>query len=162
MNQTKDFLTEMDEDNKLPTGINVLTILTFIGSALAILGSVYSFSSSGETYKQLKEGKFDNLPPAMKSFMPSKELIMNSYENRLPILILGLASVALCIYGAIEMRKLKKQGFTIYAIGEIVIPLIITAFFLGFSNNTMMMNIISYGIPGLFLILYGLQTKHMR
>jgi hypothetical protein len=81
-------------------------------------------------------------------------------DNRLPILIIGLLGCFLCFYGALEMRKLKKTGFSIYILGDIV-PFA-TGIFIGFDTFAT----ISYGvvlaITILFVILYSSQLKYTK
>ena len=48
------------------------------------------------------------------------EFITKSFENRIPLLIVGLIGTALCIFGALEMRKQKIQGYYMWLLGEIL------------------------------------------
>jgi hypothetical protein len=61
------------------------------------------------------------------------------------------------------MRKLKKEGFYIYTVGELI-PVIAGALLLGFSTqfNGVMSYIIGLGIPVLFIILYANNLKHLK
>ena len=38
------------------------------------------------------------------------EVTRKMYENRIPIMVISLVGAALCLYGALEMRKLEKAG----------------------------------------------------
>jgi len=151
---------------KLPSGINVLTILTFIGCAVGLLGGIYSFAKAEQNYKTLEElqasGKMDEMPGFMKSFAGPEALEMarKSLENRIPILIITLVGVALCFYGALQMRKLQKQGFYTYVIGQVV-PVIGTIIFLG-ASVFKGFAIIGFCFPILFIILYATQLKHLK
>jgi hypothetical protein len=59
-----------------------------------------------------------------------------------------------------QMRKLKKSGYTLYVIGEII-PVILTPILLGFS----LLGGISMAIGGIvaivFVILYSTQRKYL-
>ena len=88
-----------------------------------------------------------------------KEMMAQAIENRIPLLVLGLIAIILCVYGAIEMRKLKKQGYTLWLIGE-VLPYISVAIFLPSFFNTIFASVII--IPLLFILLYTLQRKHLK
>jgi hypothetical protein len=60
------------------------------------------------------------------------------------------------------MRRLKKLGFYVYCIGEIVLPLLTMAIFTGtsvFSGLGFMFGILFYV---LFVILYATQLKYMK
>lgn len=150
----------------LPSGLNVLTILTFIGCALGLFGGIYSFTSAEKNYNTLEElqasGKMDEMPGFMKNFAgpDALEMARKSLENKLPILILTLVGVALCFYGALQMRKLKKQGFYTYVIGQVA-PILGATIFMGaamFKGWAML----GFGIPILFIILYATQLKHLK
>ena len=101
---------------KLPTGLNVLTILTFIGSAFGLYFTVSGFLTAETSYQKkdeiIAQMKSPEMPEMAKRFLPPmdhfEEMMTKSYENRWPLFILGLLATALCLYGALQMRKLKK------------------------------------------------------
>jgi hypothetical protein len=168
-NNTNDSLTASEfESNKLPSGLNVLTILTFIGSAFALLGGLWTFYNAKKTFetkdKVIEQMSSGSMPSWLKSFMPDmthfEEMVTKSYENRIPILILTLVSAVLCIVGAMQMRKRQKQGYLFYVIGE-VLPLITSAFFIGFFTMSGGGAIFGIAITALFIILYTVQRKHL-
>ena len=166
---TNDQLNAADFGNeKLPTTLNVLTILTFIGSGLAILSSLWSFASA-KTSMDTKDAVMEKMnspemPGFAKAMMPDpahfEEMITKSYENRIPILLIGLVAVALCIAGAMQMRKRKKQGYLIYVIGELL-PFVAMISFIGIFTLTTAGGIIGMGIALLFIILYTTQKRHL-
>lgn len=153
---------------KLPSGLNVLTILTFIGCAIGFIGSIWGIYSAKTNFDNkeqvLKQMNDPNMPGFAKKMMGSPEqyldLITKSYENRWPIFILSLIAVSLCLYGAVQMRQRKKQGFLIYAIGE-VMPLFVTGMFLGMSTLTGAGGIFSVALVVVFLTLYYVNRKHL-
>ena len=165
----KDVITADDyEMRTLPTGLKVLTILTFIGSGIQILAGAWSFISAKSTFEKKDEvlAAMNNpdMPGFAKKMMGDPDqyvlMITKSFENRIPILIVTLVAAALCIYGAMQMRQLKKQGFLIYVVGEIL-PIITTALFIGtfvFSGMSMM---IGLAIVLLFIIMYAVNRKHL-
>ena len=51
-NSTNDVLDFTQDNSKLPTGLNVLTILTIIGSILAIVSSFWSFFTAKSSYEK--------------------------------------------------------------------------------------------------------------
>lgn len=168
MDQAKDMLNlEQKDMQKLPQAINVLTILTYIGSAFAFIGALYTYFTISTSYKMM-EGLAGNDSlggagnNAFKSVMnQSMIMIKKQYDNRLMIMILGLAGAFLCFYGAMQMRNLKKQGYMIYVIGELL-PILSFAIFVGFGSlfggmTMILMTLIS----AVFIILYTLQRKHL-
>ncbi|MEO7524214.1 MAG: hypothetical protein ABIT58_08980 [Ferruginibacter sp.] len=161
---SKDFTGE--DQSKLPTGLNVLTILTIIGTILfGFIGGVWGFFSAQKNYEETKKvldsGKFDNAPSWAKGMMSPEMLEMQhkALENRLPILILTLVASALCLYGAIEMRKRRKQGYTLWLVGELL-PIATTILFLGVGTLKGFGLLILF-IPLIFIILYTVHRKEL-
>ena len=88
-----------------------------------------------------------------------KDELTKSFENRIPLLIVGLIGTALCIYGALEMRKQKMQGYYMWLLGE-VLPWVGVILFTGtilFKTFIVWFLI----LPIVFIILYTLQRKHL-
>jgi len=152
----------LEEPKKRPETLNIISILTFIGSGITILLQLYSFAKAQSNYDQIvqNQDKLDQLPGFLKRMMGSDPVGMarKTLETRTPMLILVVVAAALCIYGAMQMRQLKKIGFPIYIIGELL-PFIAYYIFLG------PMPIISlvFGllINGGFIIMYATQLKHL-
>jgi hypothetical protein len=168
-NNTNDTITGAEfDDGKVPSGINVLSILTFIWCAISMLSAGWSFYSSKKSFetkdKVLEQMSSAKMPSFVKAFMPSMEnfekLITKSYENRIPILILSVIGIALCFVGALQMRQRKKQGYMLYVIGELL-PFVTLAAFVGMFALSGMSFIIGALFPILFIILYTLQRKHL-
>jgi hypothetical protein len=147
----------------LPGMLNVLTILTFIGCALAFIGGIWNYVRADKAYKDILDAqdKLDQMPGWAKKMMGPDmvEMARKSVEYKLPILLLTLIGAGLCLYGAMEMRKLKKQGFILWVAGEFA-PIIASYIFLGagmFSGFAMFM----FLFPVLFLVLYATQRKYL-
>ena len=168
-NYTNDNLSINDyESEKLPTGLNVLTILTFIGSGFAVLSSLWSFMKAKESYetrdKVMEQMSSAKMPAWIKGMMPDmahfEEMVTKSYENRIPILLLSLIAATLCIVGAIQMRKRKKQGYLLYIVGELL-PFFIIAFFIGMFSFSGIGFMIGISFTVLFILLYTMQRKNL-
>ena len=154
------------EDQKLPTGLNVLTILTIIGTILfGFIGGLWGFFTAESSYKQMKDamdsGKADQMPSWARAFMTPEMLALKHkmLENKLPILILTLVASALCLYGALEMRKRKKQGYLLWLIGEIL-PIGTALLFIG-AASLQGWGMLGIFIPVLFIILYTANRKEL-
>ena len=169
VDQTKDMLNlEQKDMQKLPTMLNVLTILTYIGCALGAIGALYSYFTISASYKLMEgyQGMTDGLNgsenKAVQSLMSgSMELVKKQYENRTMIMILAIVGVALCFYGAMQMRNLKKQGYLIYVVGELI-PLISYAVFIGFGSLFGGVGMIfTTLIAAVFIILYTTQRNFL-
>jgi len=115
-----------------PTFLSVLCVLTFIGSGLSLLG--YLFTA---VFSTLLGSLLDSIP----SFLLPDIGITSG--------IIGLVAAAASLYGAIKMWKLEKIGFYLYTAAQVV------------------MLVLSFGIFGfiltaLFVVLYGLNLKHLK
>lgn len=169
MDTTTDNLN-LNEFNKpaLPSFLNVLTILTFIGSALQILGAGWTFFSVKSSYEQkdklVEQMNTPGVPNFAKKMMGDpQEFIMTitkSYENRIPILLVTLVAAALCIWGAIQMRALKKQGFMVYTAGQII-GLLASLIFVGFFMAKGFAFMFGVAIVILFVGMYAANRKHL-
>ncbi len=165
--EQQDFLNEMDE-NKLPSTLNVLTILTFIGSGLAIIIAALTpwlmkFSKSFIDKALSDESAVAKLSPKQLDDMRKSnemfELVSKNFSITIPVTI--ICAVA-CIVGAVMMRKRKKDGFVIYTVAELL-PLVVSLILMGTAQFTGMLSMIAaFGLPLLFIILYSVQRKHLN
>lgn len=105
-----------------------------------------------------------DMPDAIKKMTGDPEqmveMITKAYENRLPLLAVALICGGLCLYGVLQMRQLKKQGYTFYVVGELL-PLVASAALLGFSSFSGFGGIFGTAIPILFVVLYTMQRKYL-
>lgn len=153
---------------KLPSGLNVLTILTFIWCAVQLLSSLWGFISAKKSYEGIEklseQLNSENMPGWVKSMMGDPDtmikMITKSYENRIPIVLMSVVAVALCFYGALQMRKLKKQGFLLYTIGELL-PFLTQFLFIGAFAFAGFMMYFFIGFALLFILLYSMQRRHL-
>jgi hypothetical protein len=154
----------LEEPGKLPDMINVLSILTFIGCGLALCFQLYYSLNAKKFYDATiaNQDKIAQAPSIVRSMQGPDPIgvATRTYENRVPILLLGVVAVLLCIYGAVMMRKLKKTGFYIYVIGEIL-PTLSTYIFIGAAALSGFSLIFTVVFTGLFIILYATQLKYM-
>lgn len=165
VDQAKDLLNlEQKDMQKLPTMLNVLTILTYIGCALGLISAIWNYFTIGWASKMYENGTVVTKTgdKGLDSLMSGvSEMAKRQYDNRLMILLFGVVGVALCFYGALQMRNLKKQGYLIYVAGEIL-PIISFAFFIGFGNifGAMAM-VFTILFAAVFIILYTTQRKEL-
>jgi hypothetical protein len=152
----------LEEPPKRTDTLNVITILTFIGCAIIIYFQFREFFRAQSTYDQIvqNQDKIEQLPAIVKKIMGPDPIgkARKTLENRTPMLILGVVAAALCVYGAVLMRQLKKIGFPIYVIGELL-PLL--AYYIFIGQMSMLILIFSLLINGIFILLYAGQLKHM-
>ena len=161
-----DFESAFDE-NKLPSGLNVLTILTFIGSGMGIISGIWSFFKSADNLAKMEEmvnkPEFQKFPDFVKKMYSPEalDLLRKVDANKIPIAMISILSCLLCIYGAIEMRQLKKSGFYSYIVGSIV-PYIGYTMFVGIAFVTSGWSAyVGIAVTVLFILLYGSQSKYL-
>ena len=107
--------------------------------------------------------EFAKMPDFVKKmYSPeSLELYRKIDANKLPIIVLTIIASALCVYGALEIRKLKKSGFYTYIIGELL-PFVGYLLFVGTGFfATGVSAYVGVGISVLFIILYATQLKYL-
>ena len=91
-----DSLDNMNEGTaQRPTFLTVLCILTFIGSGLGVLGGILGLVGSS----------------ALGMFSPQGSMISG---------VIGIIAAGLCLFGAVKMWGLYKQGFTLYLAGSVL------------------------------------------
>jgi hypothetical protein len=149
---------------KLPATLNVLTILTFIANGLGFILSLWGFTRAQANYDATvkMQENLDNAPDWAKR-LAGPHPVENAramLDNRLPVLIIGLIGCFLCFYGAFQMRKLKKTGFSLYILGDIV-PFAM-GIFVGFESFATLTYGFVFAITILFVILYANQLKYMK
>jgi hypothetical protein len=153
-----------EEQNKLPTTLNVLTILTFIANGLGFLWAFVTFARAKSGYEDMVklQQNLDSAPEWAKKLAGPHpvETARAMMDYKLPVLVLTLLGCALCFFGALQMRKLKKTGFSFYVLGDIV-PLAL-GIFIGFDNFATIGYIIALCITALFIILYATQLKYLK
>lgn len=151
-NENKPIL-ELNDSPRLSQTLSVLTILSLIWSAIQFVLGIFNYfnickqvQETAEAAKALDNKFFDSL----------KESAQLQCENKLIITIITLLTALLCAYGAFQMRKLKKIGLPIYAVGELIAPIALI-FILGAST----MNLVGLIIPVIFVALYFSRQKEL-
>ncbi len=117
--------------NQRPTFLTVLCILTFIGSGLLLLFSILGLFAAGA---------LEGMAKSMPGFTSGGGILKS-------IILVVLAAGSL--YGAIMMWQLKKMGFYLYALANII--LVIISF--GWVNLI---------ITAAFIIMYFVNLKYME
>jgi uncharacterized membrane protein len=165
MNQenTADVL-QYEEPKKLPSGLNVLTILTFIGCILFGLLTLLTPMINKFFLKMMdeaaKSGK-DISAKDLAEMEKGRAAIELTNQNMIPLIAIGMAGIILCFVGALWMRKLKKDGYWMYVAGELA-PIVAMFFVMGTAQYTSIWSyIFGIGVPVIFVILYTLQRKHL-
>jgi hypothetical protein len=141
-----------------------LTILTIIWNCISILLSVFGYVKAPANYDSMvqNQDKLDQAPAFLRNMMGPDPVgtARRAMENRLPIMLLGIVGAALCLYAAMQMRKQKKIGFSIYIIGDLV-PFA-SIIFIGAAGITSFSAVLGTCILLLFIILYATQLKYLK
>lgn len=150
----------VNEAPKRPQFITVLCILTFIGSALAFFGAIWGYFSIKASAAMLENmGSAEGDSFGMMSGI--QETMIKAVENAVPNMIIGVFCSLLCLFGALQMWKLKKIGFFIYSVGEIT-P-VIAAFFLGGGGLIGGAGaVVGLLFAIVWIVLYAINFKHLN
>ncbi len=159
----QDKLENEFEEKKLPTGIQVLTIITFIGCAIELISQCYRtfFAKGGGSDIEKLQASISTMPKFMRQLYNERFFgAMRDIEaNKQLLFIVALVAVGLCFWGALQMRQLKKQGFVFYAIGELL-PFVAVVAFCGLNVFTPLL-LFGLFFPAIMLLLYTIQRKHL-
>lgn len=156
------------EVTKRPVFLTVLCILTFVGAGLGILGGIYGLFANQEAALQASIDSMSHTPKgaAIAEAMAAGKAEYFKWQTISNYL--SLVSSFMCLAGALLMWKQKRSGFYLYLPGEIM-PII------GMIGSYMVVQSVPLiGITTLltiafmslvyivFIIMYGVNLKHMR
>ena len=153
-----ELLDEFESENfkEMPPMINVLSILTFVYSGLIILSSTWYLMTIEKRAQEFYDSmeKLENISPFLNKFQEIGQLTI---ENPIFLNSLEIFVALFCTVGAILMRRVLKTGFYIYTLSTLTyIAGNIYIYGLGIGI------IYCVFISILFLILYGVNFKHLK
>lgn len=167
MNDMLDTGYEENMPKKRPVFITVLCILTFVSCGLSFISALWRLAFGNDT-KQSIEAMRSMQRFGDSTFDKMADSLEKLQEWQVTADFLALGNVALCLAGALLMWKLKKSGFFIYVGGQ-VLPFI-SLFgmysvvqdvpFMGISF--LIVSIVAAIFAIAFIIMYGINLKHMR
>lgn len=142
-----------------PTFLTVLCILSFIGVGIVVISNIVALIGGGVS-KAIMESS-EEVMEAMETVEEVPvvgESVSKIVSSASTIAAINLIAALVVLVGVFMMWSLKKTGYYIYIVGEIapVIALIVLGGLLGGF-----MAIFSSFIAILFIVLYGLNVKHM-
>lgn len=144
--------------NERPTFLTVLCILSFIGVGFAVISNLISLfaTSAGSA---LMDAATETLEGYQD--VPGMDLVESAVDYASTLSIIGIIAALVCLWGVIWMWNLKKTGYYIYIVGELT-PVIVSFILVGFGSFLGgFFAMIGLIFPVLFIILYGLNVKHM-
>lgn len=154
----------LTEEKPRPVFLTVLCILSYAGNGFVILGSLITLVMAGP-FRLIWEKALEQ--PEMYEEVPVPFTDMfdrfASLFDYLPLISwVNLAAALLNLAGVFQMWKMRKSGFYVYSVTELapyILGLIIYTMVLGpFGFAISLFNMV---IPIAFVILYGLNLKHM-
>jgi hypothetical protein len=142
---------------KRPAFLTVLCILSFIAAGISIIGLAIGSAAKGVVDSagglgemQGMEGLGASTDPAVTDALAKAEAAF-SWPSMIGAILLTIIG----LIGVIKMWKLQKQGYYIYtgaAVVGLILPVVLGA---GFS-------VFSLIITAAFVVMYGLNLKHMN
>ncbi len=153
------------QENGIPMFLKVLCILTFVGAGIGLLSGIYSLLMN-ERSLQVLEGMSNN---PFGGTVDYTAYIEKMRKWGVLVAILNIVANGLCLGGALMMWKLKKSGFYMYVVGQIV-PFIALYGLLGGMMPNMgpmqgimvVAQVFGFIFPAAFVVMYGLNLKHLK
>ena len=142
---------EAPKTKKRPDLLTVLCILTFIGSGIGFFSNLF-VALSYDLIVQMVDN--DDLPSMYEMAIENMKMMLS---GGVIYFILSFILFLISFIGAIFMWNLKRIGFHLYTIAQILI-LILPAFFL----NGQAISIYNLFFTGLFIALYAINLKEMH
>jgi hypothetical protein len=148
---------------KRPTLLTVLCILSFIAAGFAIIGYITIIAAMGvataavSVAENTMEAASDSLSASYSEMSAAMDEAMSAGPSvglTWAYLVIGFICTLVGLYGVIKMWKLKKVGYYMY-VGASVLSMIMGVVYGGFQLWAVI-------FPILFIVLYGLNLKHME
>ena len=131
-----------------PNLLTILCILTFIGSGIYFFSSLMTFLL------------FDDVKAAAPEISKiwKQPGIAEMFVNTSPFFFAWMAGISLLsIAGAVQMWRLRKHGFHIYTVAQILL-IIVPMYFFRFPYP----DLFNIMLSGVFILLYGSTLKKMK
>jgi hypothetical protein len=169
---SEDFLDTAYEPQpvKRPVFLTVLCILTFVSCGLTFITSIFGILMSGTADRSMRAmNRLQQNQPDMPEMMDSMMKATAKMQDWTQVSnYLALGNVLICFLGAMLMWRLKKSGFFIYTFGQILPFISLYGLYSVVQDIPLMgtfmlvMAIASVIFCAAFIVMYGLNLKHMR
>ena len=164
-------IMENQTSTERPTFLTILCILSFVGLGWAIINNLFTiaFSSTGSWLYSFIQGELEKALNEVSMTDPGATVFLeNLFDGVLKIIshlplfgALGLVFAVVALVGVILMWGLKKTGFYLY-VGAKVAMIFVPIAVVGFSFISMMMTLSTFLGAAIFIVLYGLNFKHLK
>lgn len=159
---------------KRPTLLTVLCILSFIGIGWSLYNGVYSLLTDNtadmeQVDKAMEEAHEDMAEVGgesgelMSGFLSgAADMASKAMQFRVELALTSIIASLLALFGVIMMWKLRKQGFYLYLLAQII-AIVVPLIYLG-TSWMVIATFIGFGgfISLVFIILYAVNLKYMR
>lgn len=147
---------------KRPQFLTVLCILTFVGAGLGILSGIWGIATLKTSIAAMEasQATFDRMG-GLGDAMSKQVQALRNYGTIAQGM--GLVGNGLCLLGALWMWNLKKNGFYVYVVGQLL-PLVATFGLLGGSGMGLFASFAIIGaiFPIAFIVMYALNFKYLK
>jgi hypothetical protein len=146
------------EKKERPTFLTVLCILSFIGIGIAVISNLISLfaTSAGSAIMDAATETLEEYQD-----IPGMDMVESAVDYASTLAIINIIAALVCLWGVIWMWNLKKTGYYIYVVAELA-PVIISFILVGLGSFLGgFLALVGLIFPVLFVILYGLNVKHM-
>ncbi|MCT4581118.1 MAG: hypothetical protein N4A35_06840 [Flavobacteriales bacterium] len=166
LNDELDDFTFDDDQNQRPVFLTVLIVLTWIAVGTTVLSGVFALINIGNSADQLEQSMavFDSVPdnsPMMIYMKDYKTFVLASIENMYPMNLSNIILYLIEGFAALLMFNLKRIGFWIYLACQIGFLVIFYTFYPADNFITTATIISGLIFSGIFVLLYGLNLKHL-
>ena len=151
-----------------PTFLTVLCILTFIGSGWGLINNLFQLVMFTPERLVAQIQQITNMagaeaqPSWFSSIMSSSlEVLQTTIMHGKAIYSLAALCAVISLIGAFMMYKLKRNGFSLYAIAQIG-QLFILPIYSGWNNVVLISMAMSGFLALVFIILYGLNYSKLK
>jgi hypothetical protein len=147
-------LNPIGETKKRPQFLTVLCILSFVGIGIALIGGIYNLMTFSSTIA-LMQGTSGFFGGELGNAV---DMLIEWGQT---VYIINIVASLICLAGVFMMWNLKKTGYFIYIIGEIAPAIASFALLGGFGPLGTMAMVGGLIFPIAFIVMYGLNLKHM-
>ncbi len=146
------------ETAKRPVFLTVLCILSFVAAGFAILGYIAVIGLMGAASVAVSgmESMSNEMGSEMSEAMSSAMAATPGVGLTWAYIIVGFLTTIVGLFGVIKMWKMNKSGFMLYT-GATVVSLIMGIVYSGFAAS-----IVGIVISAAFIVMYGLNMKHLK
>lgn len=174
-------LSEFEDEEPLlrPTLLNVLCILTFIGSSWAIITNLWAYNTAAKTAQMVSYVRSRNIPDSIRKQdsvlykVGDKKRSMFGEKTMLSFTKLftadairknalgGMISAVFTLLGALLMWRLRRMGFYLYILG-VIIGVIVPFWLYGNSLVAVGISAFSSFFGFVFIALYALNFRALK